>query len=109
MAVVQEIRTSPTNQELQNNVTIYCGPGQWHRMAYSYFNMSDPSQQCPSTWRAGSTYTTLVESELVEDLIPMKEVVQLHFTLLAMTIVEHVEEILDTNSVPQMAWLCNDC
>ena len=31
----------------------YCGAGLWYRVAF--FNMSDPSQQCPSTWRLVTT------------------------------------------------------
>ncbi len=27
---------------------LHCGTGEWHRVAY--LNMTDPSQQCPSTW-----------------------------------------------------------
>ena len=38
---------------LKNSLKINCGPGQWHRVAY--LNMSDPSQQCPSTWREYNT------------------------------------------------------
>ena len=30
-------------------IRLHCGAGEWYRVAY--LNMSDPSQQCPSTWR----------------------------------------------------------
>ena len=30
-----------------------CGPGQWYRVAH--LNMSDPSKQCPSSWRKYNT------------------------------------------------------
>ena len=30
-----------------------CGPGRWYQVAH--LNMSDPSQQCPSTWREYNT------------------------------------------------------
>ena len=32
---------------------VYCGPGEWCRVAY--LNMSDPTQQCPSAWREYNT------------------------------------------------------
>ena len=32
-----------------NNVIARCGPGQWYRVAY--LNMSDPTQQCPTSLR----------------------------------------------------------
>ena len=32
-----------------NTVSARCGPGQWYRVAY--LNMSDPTQQCPSSLR----------------------------------------------------------
>ena len=38
-------------QQFENNITVSarCGPGQWYRVAY--LNMSDPTQQCPSSLR----------------------------------------------------------
>ena len=46
------------DKRIQNNlaslqVQSYCGPGQWHRIAF--LNMTDPSQQCPSAWREYNT------------------------------------------------------
>ena len=32
---------------------LYCGPGEWQRVAH--LNMSDPTQQCPSSWREYNT------------------------------------------------------
>ena len=34
-------------------IRVHCGAGEWHRVAY--LNMSDPSQQCPSSWREYNT------------------------------------------------------
>ena len=34
-------------------IRIHCGSGEWHRVAY--LNMTDPSQQCPPTWREYSS------------------------------------------------------
>ena len=34
-------------------ITDNCGAGQWHQVVF--LNMSDPSQQCPSTWREYNT------------------------------------------------------
>ena len=43
--------TSSAIQQFENNVALSarCGPGQWYRVAY--LNMSDPTQQCPSSLR----------------------------------------------------------
>ena len=37
----------------QLQLTLYCGSGAWYRVAY--LNMSNPSQQCPTTWREYNT------------------------------------------------------
>ena len=42
-----------TPAERNFNITAACGAGQWYQIAF--LNMSDPSQQCPSSWRE---YTT---------------------------------------------------
>ena len=34
---------------VQGDAVPECGAGVWHRVAY--LNMSDPSQQCPRSWR----------------------------------------------------------
>ena len=41
----------PQVSDLQ--LQVYCGPGEWRRVAY--LNMSDPTQQCPSAWREYNT------------------------------------------------------
>ena len=46
---VTSLRTQFTGLQLQ----LYCGPGEWHQVAY--LNMSDPTQQCPSAWREYNT------------------------------------------------------
>ena len=45
-------------QQIINNYTVSarCGPGQWYRVAY--LNMSDPTQQCPSSLRLYSANGT---------------------------------------------------
>ena len=44
-----QVQHQITDLQLQ----LYCGPGEWRQVAY--LNMSDPSQQCPSTWREYNT------------------------------------------------------
>ena len=46
---VAHLQAQFTGLQLQ----IYCGPGEWRRVAY--LNMSDPTQQCPSAWREYNT------------------------------------------------------
>ena len=46
---VTNLRTQFTGLQLQ----LYCGPGEWRRVAY--LNMRDPTQQCPSAWREYNT------------------------------------------------------
>ena len=46
---VTSLQTQFTGLQLQ----LYCGPGEWHQVAY--LNMSDPTQQCPSAWREYNT------------------------------------------------------
>ena len=43
-----EERTTMQTQAENLQVQLYCGAGEWHRVAY--LNMSDPSEQCPSVW-----------------------------------------------------------
>ena len=56
---LQNIKASVRNLTMayrNNNIsitTIHCGSGQWYQVAH--LNMSDPSQQCPSTWREYNT------------------------------------------------------
>ena len=44
-------------------IRIHCGSGEWHRVAY--LNMTDPSQQCPPTWREYSSNNTKVCGRVV--------------------------------------------
>ena len=38
------------NNSLQRTaINDYCGPGQWHRVAF--INMTDPQQNCPVEWQ----------------------------------------------------------
>ena len=58
LASATQNNISQVYTHLQNDVTslqlqIYCGTGQWYRVAF--LNMSDPSQQCPSAWRMFNT------------------------------------------------------
>ena len=46
---VTSVQTQASGLQLQ----LYCGPGEWRRVAY--LNMSDPTQQCPSAWREYNT------------------------------------------------------
>ena len=46
------LRTQEAN-EIQIT-KMYCGAGVWHRVAF--LNMSDPSQQCPPSWREYNTH-----------------------------------------------------
>ena len=46
---VASVQTQASDLQLQ----LYCGPGEWRRVAY--LNMSDPTQQCPSAWREYNT------------------------------------------------------
>ena len=48
-ATVQAILHEYYSASAVNPINIACGEGQWHQVAY--LNMSDPSQQCPSSWR----------------------------------------------------------
>ena len=41
------------NYIFHGQIKPHCGPGLWYRVAF--LNMSDPSQQCPSTWRLVTT------------------------------------------------------
>ena len=36
------------NSQQQTAINDYCGPGQWHRIAF--INMTDPQQNCPVEW-----------------------------------------------------------
>ena len=45
MIIQNNLTTSPNNIVISDN----CGTGEWHRVAY--LNMSNASQQCPSSWR----------------------------------------------------------
>ena len=45
--------TSVETQTQDIQLQIYCGPGEWRRVAY--LNMRDPTQQCPSAWREYDT------------------------------------------------------
>ena len=49
-----------TLHNINLNLVLRCGPGVWHQVAY--LNMSDPTQQCPSSWSI-----TLKKSGHVED------------------------------------------
>ena len=64
---VQSIQESYANNitstDADVNLNPFCGEGEWYQVAN--LNMSDSSQQCPSAWRE---YTTVTESEHVQDL-----------------------------------------
>ena len=48
-AILQDKYSTENTADSNQSLSIYCGEGQWHQVAY--LNMSDPSQQCPSAWR----------------------------------------------------------
>ena len=50
---VTNLQMKVTNLQTQVGDLHPCGPGWWRQVAY--LNMSDPSQQCPSTWREYNT------------------------------------------------------
>ena len=50
--VTQEIESKLAN-DVNLSIQPDCGAGLWNRVAF--LNMSDPSQQCPSTWRLVTT------------------------------------------------------
>ena len=53
-AIVQNIKASvQATLEDTYSKNPNCGPGPWVQVAY--LNMSDPSQQCPSSWREYNT------------------------------------------------------
>ena len=49
----RQLITSEIIDILKSSVIPECGDGRWYRVAH--FNMSDPTQQCPSVWREYST------------------------------------------------------
>ena len=46
---IVSLQTQVNDLQLQ----VYCGQGEWRRVAY--LNMNDPTQQCPSAWREYNT------------------------------------------------------
>ena len=52
-AQVIALRTYVIRESGDLQLQLYCGPGEWHQVAY--LNMSDPTQQCPSAWREYNT------------------------------------------------------
>ena len=54
-AQVIALRTHVITESSDLQLQLYCGPGEWHQVAY--LNMSDPTQQCPSA-RAWREYNT---------------------------------------------------
>ena len=52
-AQVIALRTYVITESSDLQLQLYCGPGEWHQVAY--LNMRDPTQQCPSAWREYNT------------------------------------------------------
>ena len=52
-AQVIALRTHVITESSDLQLQLYCGPGEWHQVAY--LNMSYPTQQCPSAWREYNT------------------------------------------------------